>query len=1144
MNLKRFTAVLLMMFFAAAINLSSQTLTTGDITGTVTDPSGAVVPNAPVVAKNTETGAEVNTVTGSSGTYRFTLLKPGNYLVAVEMSGFAKVEQTITVNVGQAAVVNVSLSIKKGEQTVEVTAAVPVIGTNSSVNTTFSELEVHNLPSAGGDITNIADTAPGVVVNNITGGGYGNFTANGMPATSNLFTVNGENDMDPYFNINNSGATNLTLGANELQEATVISNPYGAEYGQLAGAQVSYVTKSGTNSFHGNAQYFWNGRAMNSNDWFNKQSGDTVRPFANANQWATSIGGPIRKNSTFFFVDFEGLRFLLPNVDNVATPTPAFAAAVEDNVNNIYGSTSSEATTFTQMFNIYANAPGASNAVPQTPASGDACDTINAASSGGSSSTQLLPGWVDGTPCVANYTAVPTALAHEWILTGRLDQKLGSKDNLFFRWKTDHGLQPTSLDPINQNFDALSNQPAYDAQVNETHVFGSNATNSFTAALSHYVAQFTQSQPLASNTFPYAVSQLGDVGISGFNAMYAFPQGRNITQYQFIDDITVTRGRHNFKFGENFRRYDVSDHNFFFNYPRAVFTDMSEFVQGLGLEYERADNLQSNVPVALWGIGVYGQDEWNVKSNLKLTLALRAEHSSNPVCQTNCFADFVGPAGLVPSFAAASAGGDPTTIPYNAANGGDIIAGLHKAYHGVDAIDWSPRVSFSWSPMSSNTLVVSGGFGIFSDSPAAGLVDDLLGDPPNSALLRVEPLGGTPVFDTSSTGPQAAFFASSAAFNTGFSTGQTYAQISAATAENGVVFRAPAFTDLQGTIHAPLWYEWNLQVQKQITPGIAFQVNYVGNRGTRIPYTDSWANAWDPYGLYEGLLPEEAPPVPNYGAVNEVRNGGNSNYDGLTFTVHGQYHHTVSFHVNYTYSHDLDDISNGGLFTYGDSILGQICPNNLKQCNYGNADYDIRHLINGDFVITPSFHVENTFLKLAVNGWQLSSKFFWRTGLPFSVGDDNWQGAIFNGGSTIFAQPIAGTSQQPGSCGTAAASFNGSGTPCLNAAGFVDSASGTFEGYSTFSNQGRNQYRGPHYFNMDLALFKTFNIKEKATLGIGAQAFNAFNHPNFGLPDGAIGDTTFGQISSMANTPTSPYGNFLGFDSSIRVVQLSAKVTF
>ncbi len=259
------------------------------------------------------------TTTTSSGTYRISLLKPGNYKIAVTSTGFATYEQTTTVAVGQATVANVAMSVQHGTAVVEVSSNLtPIVSDNPSINTTFSEAELAQLPNGGSDITNIAETAPGVVLNSM--GGYGNFTVNGQPATSNLFTVNGENDMDPYFNISNSGATNLLLGANEIQEATVTSNAYDGEYGQLSGAQISYVTKSGTNQFHGNAIYSWNGRALNANDWFNKNSGNDTTPFSNANQWAASVGGPIVRNKTFFFVDSEGLRFVLPNVEFGGNP--------------------------------------------------------------------------------------------------------------------------------------------------------------------------------------------------------------------------------------------------------------------------------------------------------------------------------------------------------------------------------------------------------------------------------------------------------------------------------------------------------------------------------------------------------------------------------------------------------------------------------------------------------------------------------------------------------------------------------------------------------------------------------------------------------------------------------------------------------
>src|SRR5579871_1977596 len=354
MRFERFPIVLVLLLTVcvATAPMFGQSLSTGNINGTVTDPSHAVVPNATVNLKGLDTGSTASATTNAGGTYNFGLLRPGHYQVSVKTSGFAEVSQTVEVQVGQTSNVEIDLAVARGTETVEVSGTAPLINTEPSQNTAYTQEEVAQLPSAGGDITNIADTAPGAVVNGT--GGYGNFTVNGMPATSNLFTVNGENDMDPYFNINNSGASNLTLGQNEIGEATVITNPYGGQYGQLAGAQVSYVTKSGTNQFHGNAMYWWNGRYLNANDWMSNNSG-SPRPFSNANQWATSFGGPIIKNKTFFFVDYEGMRFLLPNVDQVFAPTPAFITAAEANVAAV---NPNESATYDKLMSLWQNAPG------------------------------------------------------------------------------------------------------------------------------------------------------------------------------------------------------------------------------------------------------------------------------------------------------------------------------------------------------------------------------------------------------------------------------------------------------------------------------------------------------------------------------------------------------------------------------------------------------------------------------------------------------------------------------------------------------------------------------------------------------------------------------------------------------------------
>ncbi len=1099
----------------------AQSLLTGDITGTVTDPSGGAIPGATVTLKSLDTGATQTDTTNAAGTYRFTLLKPGHYTVTASESGFQETQNTLEVAVGQVAHSDFRLAVGRSTTTVEVTAGAAAVNTEPSNITSFNQAQMQLLPTAGGDITNIAFTAPGAVVN-VTGG-YGNLTVNGLPATSNLFTINGENDMDPYFNINNSGATNLTIGSNEIQEASVISNPYAGQYGQLAGAQVTYVTKSGTNDFHGNAQYLWNGRFLNANDWFNNATA-TPRPFSNANQWAASLGGPIIKNKTFFFVDNEGLRFVLPDVLSATIPTPAFAAAVLANVTRLHPV---EAPLYQKLLGLWTGAPGASSAIPTTPTPGDACSTI------------VLPGFAPGTPCSAKFQAAPTALASEYILAARVDQKISDSDTAYFRYKLDHGVQPTHLDPISSNFDAISNQPSWDTQLNETHIFGPTATNSFMATFSHYVAQFQQNHELAVSTFPYDIVSSGTVPFTEVNPLRDFPQGRNISQYQFIDDYSLNRGRHNLKFGVNYRRYDVSDHNFFYNSPAVYFgyttNGLQQFADGLAYQYRQAVNAASDVPVAMWGMGLYAQDEWNVKSNLKLTLAVRAERNSNPVCQFNCFANFkTGFYGLS-SFTSA----DPGSVPYSS----DIAYNQHQAYPGVDFLDWSPRFGFSWSPGSDQKTVISGGFGIFYDSPPSGLVDNLLANPPVSVTFRVRPSGGVLPFDP--TGGPATFQAAAGAFNIN----KSYNQIAAELSALGVAFPPPAFTAVVGTMHAPEWQEWNFQVQRELSNSLVLTLNYAGNHGVRIPYASNWANAYDQYGYFSGAGPgaipgvPATPAVPNYGTVSMIQNGAISNYNGLTVTVTKQMSHGVAAHFNYTWSHNLDEVSNGGVFPYSgtanDSLLGQINPLSLRAGNYGNSDYDIRHNISADLVYSPGFRFGNRFANGVFGGWQLSSKVFWRTGLPFSITDAN--AALGNGGGTILAQPLTSTGLQT-SCG--AANNYVTGVPCLNANAFINSAPTTFPGYTQWSAQGRNAFRGPNYFDLDAALYKNFKITERLTFGLGAQVFNLLNHPNFAIPDAGLGDATFGLITGMIGTPTSPYGNFLGFDSSPRIVQVSGKITF
>src|SRR6202041_2065888 len=337
MNLRRWgflSFALLLTGVFCAPQVPAQTQTTGEITGVVTDPSGAMVAAAKVTLTDNAKGSTQTTATNKDGVYRFQLLNPSSYTVSVTSSGFEETKKILTVALGQVTTGDIQLMIGSATETVNVTGeAEPLLQTeNGNVATTFNQQQLSETPNPGNDLTAIVQTAPGLVMN--TAGGLGNFSDHGVGAASNLFTLNGMDDNDPFLNLNNSGATNLLLGSNEIQEADVVTNGYSAAYGTFAGINVNYVTKSGGNDFHGNAVYFWSGRAFDATDWITHADGEP-KPFNNANQWAASLGGPIKKDKLFFFLNTEGLRVLIPVPSQIQVPTVPFEQATIANLTSL-----------------------------------------------------------------------------------------------------------------------------------------------------------------------------------------------------------------------------------------------------------------------------------------------------------------------------------------------------------------------------------------------------------------------------------------------------------------------------------------------------------------------------------------------------------------------------------------------------------------------------------------------------------------------------------------------------------------------------------------------------------------------------------------------------------------------------------------
>ncbi len=1082
---------LLVIALMMAPSLIAQSLVSGDLTGTVTDPSGAVVSGATVMLKSDSTGATRTTTSNSSGAYRFSLLQPGSYTITANASGFSKSQTTTTVAVGQATIADLKMAVGSNSQTVEVTAAAPLVqADNADLSTNFNQTQIANQPNGGNDLTYIAQTAPGVTMN--TGMGYGNFQAAGLPATSNLFTVNGENDMDPYLNLNNSGATNLTLGKNDVQEATVVTNAYSGQYGQQAGAQVSYVTKSGSNQFHGNAIYYWTGRAMDANDYFNNLN-DVSRPFANNNQWAASLGGPIKKDKLFFFADTEGIRYIVPSSQTVFSPTPGFAAAT---LANLAATSPASLPLYTKMFNLYESAPGYNNLSPIA---------------GGSNGCLDFTGFAGN--CFGQYGATPALPGTEYIISGRVDYNLSDKDHLFWRVRMDHGTQATYADPINSAFSAASFQPAYDGQGQWTHTFGSNATNQFIYAGSYYRAIFTQND--AAATFPTWVdmSPLGYTSLA--NDSSVFPQGRNVTQYQFVDDLSWTKGAHSLKFGGNFRRYDITDYVFSeFTNPLSLITSVTGFYDGTAGAFIQNFPSRATEPVALWGLGAYAQDEWRVSKSLKLTLALRLEHNSNPNCNLNC-ASYLNSAFVNTSI-------DPTT-PYNQM----VVSNQAGVFRGTDTVDVAPRFGFAWSPGGSDKTVVRGGFGIFYDAFPSIFGDNAMNNFPNVIPITV---GNASWADqTNPTGAWQTASSSAAALRNGFANGASFNSLSALLPG---IFSAPNMNTFVGNFKTPRYQEWSLQLQQQLDDKSSITLGYVGNHGLDQPVTN-YPNA----ALGAAGFPA-SPLSGNFATVAEVYSGAVSNFNGLTASYQRRMTYGFTVSASYTWSHSLDEISNGGNLPYNNStsIVYQINPFCLACGNYGNADYDIRNSFNASYVWQTPWKFGNKFANGAFGGWTLSQNFFARSGLPLTVLDSTAQAGNYtvNGSGPIPAE-IVGAGQ--GNC-------NQYGLNCLNPGGFV-----TANGLTSFPNQIRNQFRGPGFFDSDFSVNKNFKLTERLAFGIGANLYNVFNHPNFASPVDLWQGTganagNFGQVLATTAPPTGPYGSFFTGLPSGRIVQFQGKLVF
>jgi len=1188
MNWKRFFVIafaLLVALSIGSVRLAAQTNNTGDVAGVVTDQSSAVVPDAKVTLKDNQKGGTQDSKTNKDGAYRFSLLSPGTYTISATAPGFSTESRIVEVTVGQIANLNFQLAVGTSSTTVTVTESAPLLQTeNGNVATTLSNLQIQNVPNPGNDLSYIAQTAPGVVMN--TQAGYGNFSANGMPGNSNLFTINGMDDNDPFLNLNNSGSTNLLLGQNEVQEATVVSNGYSGQFGTLAGANITYITKSGSNDLHGRAIYYWNGSALNAESYLTKAAGN-AKPFSNANQWGGDMGGAIKKDKLFWYFNSEGLRVILPSSASVNVPTTAFETAV---VNDLTSSGLSASIPFycqniagvcpgvgpvpvnipgqpvnqsgAGIFNLFNAAPGSANAKNVLP-QGTYVDANGVAHTTGPGCSNFPGLGVDANatiPCALQFRSNAPNFTYEYLLAARFDYNWGANDRWFIRVQSDRGDQATYTDPISPVFDAHSFQPEYQGQLVETHTFGAAAVNQFILSTAWYSAIFqSKNLPASLAAFPSDLlindGSLGSqaTGFSTGGENEAFPQGRNVTQFQVADDFSKTMGNHSLKFGAKFRLYKVGDYGFSNRLNGLLIPfSLDDFAwggagndgvvpgtaggpdqSGLGGVSQLQQRFPTNLSAAFhnYTVALYAEDGIRVKPNLTVTLALRIEHQSDPTCYQRCFAY------TAPWFSLAK---DPTGIvPYDQT----ININQKRLLPNLTNVQWEPRASFAWQPFGTQrNTVIRGGIGIFYDGFQGSLDDSFSQNPPFSNRFNITSANPLSPTETSTNNLYTDTAAVNTAFVSGFRNGLSESQI-AATLPPGINFAAPALSSSNSLTKVPQYYKWSLEWQQGIGRNDVISVQYAGNHGINELIQNGGVNAFFPGGF--GDLPLTKPDA-RFRAVNVFESDGVSNYNGLVLTYKHQFANGV-VNVNYAYSKAMDESEGLDPFNFNTntSIRFQEDPFNLRK-NYGPADWSVKHYVSANYVW--QLPIRKALMghgwATLVDGWQVAGTVFFRTGLPYTVIDSfapPSQSSAFSYGSTVFATFLGSSvSQAYIPCGGVAAKLPPVHT-CLNPSLFESDFA-----EAGFGNLGRNAFVGPHFFDTDFSVMKMTKIPhwERGQFGIGAQFFNLFNHPNFDQPIGDVANGSFGQTVLQVASPTSILGSFLGGDNSPRLIQIKAQIVF